>query len=193
MEFTRIILRPIHTEKVYVLNNLPNKKFAFEVDVKATKQDIALAFESIYNIKPTKVATQIRKPAKVRTGTAHPGYTKLMKLAYITLPVGTTIAANAEESKNENKTAKKAPVAHKDVAKKEVGTKTQKKAEVARPTATKKEVAKKEEVLIETYKELEKVSGVDKEHVKVSPKVVKEVLKELEKDAGLTDDKKGGK
>ncbi|GHU26412.1 hypothetical protein FACS1894152_0960 [Bacilli bacterium] len=193
MEFTRIILRPIHTEKVYVLNNLPNKKFAFEVDVKATKQDIALAFESIYNIKPTKVATQIRKPAKVRTGTAHPGYTKLMKLAYITLPAGATIAANAEESKNESKAVKKTPAVHKDVTKKEVATKTEKKTDAAKPTATKKEVAKKEEVLIEAYKELEKVSGVDKEPAKVSPKVVKEVLKELEKDAGLDDSKKGEK
>jgi large subunit ribosomal protein L23 len=168
MEFTRIILRPIHTEKVYVLNNLPNKKFAFEVDIKATKQDIAIAFESIYNIKPTKVATQIRKPAKVRTGTAHPGYTKLMKLAYITLPEGTTIAANAEEAKVENKAAKKEAAVHKDVTKKEVAKKTT-KVETTKSTATKKEVTK------------------------VDPKVVREVYKELEKDAGLPDDKKGGK
>jgi large subunit ribosomal protein L23 len=125
MEFTRIIVRPIHSEKTYGLQALANKKYGFVVDVKATKYDIAIAFESIYGIKPAKVATQIRKPAKIRTGTAKPGFTKIMKLAYITLPAGKDIS-NAATAPAETKP-----------------TKTEKKTN---PNLVKKEVTKKQEV-----------------------------------------------
>jgi large subunit ribosomal protein L23 len=119
MEFTRIIIRPLHTEKTYTFGALPAKKFAFEVDTKATKHDIAIAFESIYGIHATKVSTQIRKPAKVRTGTLKPGFSKLTKIAYVTLPVGADIAASNKDAAKETTPAKKETV-KKDVTKKEV-------------------------------------------------------------------------
>jgi large subunit ribosomal protein L23 len=135
MEFTRIILYPLHTEKTYTFGALEQKKYAFVVDVKATKYDISIAFESIYGIHPVKIATQIRKPAKVRTGTIKPGFSKLTKIAYVTLPAGSDIAAS-------NKEAPKEAVAKKEEApvKKEVT-----KKEVTKKEVTKKEVTNKED------------------------------------------------
>ncbi|MDR3163499.1 MAG: 50S ribosomal protein L23 [Mycoplasmataceae bacterium] len=126
MDFTRIIIRPLHSEKTYALQSLASKKYCFVVDIKATKHDIAIAFESIYGIHPVKVATQIRKPTNIRTGTAKPGYSKMLKLAYVTLPVGKDISNSATTDKPTAKTTKKE---HPDLAKKEV---------------VKKEVVKKE-------------------------------------------------
>ncbi|MDR1235113.1 MAG: 50S ribosomal protein L23 [Mycoplasmataceae bacterium] len=132
MEFTRIILYPLHTEKTYTFGSLPLKKYAFVVDVKATKHDIGIAFESIYGIHPTKIATQIRKPARVRTGTAKPGFSKLMKIAYITLPAGSDIAASNKELPKETAT--------KEAVKE---TTPVKKSETTKKEITKKEVVKK--------------------------------------------------
>jgi large subunit ribosomal protein L23 len=138
MEFTRIIIRPMHTEKTYAFQAFEPKKYAFIVDPKSTKHDVALAFESIYGIKPTKVATQIRKPAKVRTGTAKPGYSKLTKIAYVTLPTGTDIAANTNTSTEATKA--EAPVAEVVNEKSDVQV-----AETTATKITKKEVSKKKE------------------------------------------------
>jgi large subunit ribosomal protein L23 len=145
MEFTRIIIRPMHTEKTYAFQAMEAKKYAFYVDPKATKHDVALAFESIYGIKPTKVATQIRKPAKVRTGTAKPGFSKLTKIAYVSLPLGSDIAAQAateETPKVETPVKTEKKVTSKEVAKKETTTKVE--TSTAKQTVVKKEVAKKE-------------------------------------------------
>jgi large subunit ribosomal protein L23 len=158
MEFTRIIIRPMHTEKTYAFQAMETKKYAFYVDPKATKHDIALAFESIYGIKPTKVATQIRKPAKIRTGTAKPGFSKLTKIAYVSLPIGSDISAQtatAETPKVETpvKVEKKSTskITSKEVVKKETTAKveekktaTESKPKTIKKTATKKEVVKKE-------------------------------------------------
>jgi large subunit ribosomal protein L23 len=134
MEFTRIILYPLHTEKTYTFGALEQKKYAFVVDVKATKPDIAIAFESIYGIHPIKVSTQIRKAAKVRTGTLKPGYSKKMKIAYVTLPTGTDIAASNKEAPKETPTKKReTTTTKKEVTKKEITKKeiTKDKKEVA--------------------------------------------------------------
>jgi large subunit ribosomal protein L23 len=132
MEFTRIIIRPLHTEKTYTFGSLPAKKYAFEVDPKATKYDIAIAFESIYGIHAVKVSTQIRKPAKVRTGTLKPGFSKLRKLAYVTLPVGADIAVSNKDAPKEATSTKKETV-KKDVTKKEVVKKEIKKEATKQP------------------------------------------------------------
>jgi large subunit ribosomal protein L23 len=121
MEFTRIIVRPIHTEKTYTFGAMLAKKYAFEVDTKATKHDISIAFESIYGIHPTKVSTQLRKPAKIRTGTLKPGRTKLTKIAYVTLPAGTDIASSNKDAPKTNTPSK--PITKdvkKDIVKKEI-------------------------------------------------------------------------
>ncbi|MDR3330248.1 MAG: 50S ribosomal protein L23 [Mycoplasmataceae bacterium] len=139
MEFTRIIIRPLHTEKTYTFGALPAKKYAFEVDPKATKHDVAIAFESIYGIHPTKISTQIRKPAKVRTGTLKPGFSKLTKIAYVTLPVGADIAASNKDA-TKNTTPAKKEETKKETTKKEVVKKEVVKKEVAKAEVTTKEV-----------------------------------------------------
>jgi large subunit ribosomal protein L23 len=97
MEFTRIILKPYNTEKSYAAQ--ANGKYAFLVLPNATKLDIAIAFQTIYGHKPVKVTTQIRKPVSIRTGTAHPGYSKLIKIAYVTVPAGVTLSAQQDNTK----------------------------------------------------------------------------------------------
>ncbi|MDR2847027.1 MAG: 50S ribosomal protein L23 [Mycoplasmataceae bacterium] len=135
MEFTRIILKPHQTEKSYALQNGAVIKYSFVVDPQATKGQIALAFHTIYGKKPAKVATKMCKSVATKTGTAHPGYTKKTKIAYITLPKGVTIG----EAKNPDDTVAQAQkVQPVDVTKKEVTP--VKTVEVKSNDATKKEV-----------------------------------------------------
>ena len=94
---------------------------------------------AIYQIAPAKVNTQVRKPAKVRTGTIHPGCTKLTKIAYITLPAGKAIAIDSESAQELAKQVQQpaAPVAEKAPAKgtlKEASKETETKKEVEKPT-----------------------------------------------------------
>lgn len=144
MEFSRIIIKPVHTEKSYAQQNIEPKKHAFIVDLSATKSDIKLAFESIYGFAPTKVSTQIRKPAKIRTGTAKPGFTKKVKIAYVTLPAGMSISAEqqVEEPKKDSKKVetKKTESTLKEV--KKDSKKVEKKAEPKKATSNLKEVKK---------------------------------------------------
>ncbi|MDR0545525.1 MAG: 50S ribosomal protein L23 [Mycoplasmataceae bacterium] len=148
MELTRIIIQPLNTEKSYKLRDLLNKVYTFQVNPKATKQEIALAFESIYTIVPLKVRTQLRKPAAIRTGTMKPGFTKLTKIAYITLPPGTDIAESKEEIQKVSK--EKTPLSS-DVTKKEVKKQA---VTVAKTTIAKKEVAAKKTEVKEDKKEV---------------------------------------
>lgn len=97
MQLTNVIIRPYLTEKSYTKRAEDKKKYAFVVNVKATKWDIAAAFESIFDIAPEAVTTMNRKPTATRTGTAHPGFTKAFKIAYVTLPKGTDISVSKEE------------------------------------------------------------------------------------------------
>jgi large subunit ribosomal protein L23 len=76
MEFTRIILKPMHTEKTYVYQSFEPKKLCFFVDPNATKNDISIAISTIYGVVPTKINTQLKKPHSTKVGTAHPGQTK---------------------------------------------------------------------------------------------------------------------
>ncbi len=73
MQLTNIILKPYLTEKTYIKRSDTNKKYAFLVAPKTNKKTIALAFESIFKIKPLKVMTMIRKPIATKLGTKHPG------------------------------------------------------------------------------------------------------------------------
>lgn len=122
MDFSRIILKPLQTEKTHVLQAMDTKKYCFIVDIKATKNDILIAFQAIYGVVPIKISTQIRKPAAIRTGTLKPGYSKLTKIAIVTLAKGVDIVNTKEETKPEkkNKKAEKAEVVKKEVTKKEI-------------------------------------------------------------------------
>ena len=98
MQLTDIILKPYLTEKTYTKRSDTNKKYAFLVTPKTNKKAIALAFESIFKIKPLKIMTMIRKPTTTKLGTKHPGRTKIIKIAYICLPKGKDIAITKEEA-----------------------------------------------------------------------------------------------
>lgn len=128
MQLTNVIIKPYLTEKSYTKRAEDKKKYAFIVNIKATKKDVAMAFESIFDIAPEGVTTMVRKAVATRTGTLHPGYTKAFKIAYVTLPKGKDISVSKEEfeakakAEGEKQTAKakaveKAPA--KEVAKKQ--------------------------------------------------------------------------
>jgi len=133
MQLTNVIIRPYLTEKSYTKRAEECKKYAFVVDMKANKADIAMAFEAIFDIEPLAVRTMVRKSVSTRTGTAHPGYTKAFKIAYITLPEGKDISVSKEEFEAK---AKDAPVA----TEKPTAKVTEKAVEIKKPDA--KEVAK---------------------------------------------------
>jgi ribosomal protein L23 len=97
MDFTRIIIKPYHTEKSYALQNGLVPRYAFIVNKNATKNDIAMAFEMIYNHKPARVSTMIRKGANVRTGTLHPGVSSDFKIAYISLKDNKSLNISGEQ------------------------------------------------------------------------------------------------
>jgi large subunit ribosomal protein L23 len=120
MDFSRIILKPLQTEKTHVLQALETKKYCFIVEPKATKNDILIAFQAIYGVVPMKISTQLRKPAQVRTGTLKPGYSKLTKIAIVTLAKGVDIVNTKEEVKSEKKSAKKEKTTKTEVTKKEI-------------------------------------------------------------------------
>ncbi|MCF0227480.1 MAG: 50S ribosomal protein L23 [Malacoplasma sp.] len=116
MEIIRTLIKPVLTEKSNYLQNLEPKQYAFVVDVRANKHEIRDAFVALYGIVPTKIKTLIRKPARVRTGTLKPGFSKETKIAYITLPKGKAINTTneaIEEAKevSKQKSAQKAQLA----------------------------------------------------------------------------------
>ncbi|MDR2557330.1 MAG: 50S ribosomal protein L23 [Mycoplasmataceae bacterium] len=138
LDFTRIILKPYQTEKTYGQKNDPYPKYAFVVDKNATKYDIAIAFETIYGHHPIKVATQIRKAARTRSGTLHPGFTKTMKIAYVSLPSGVSLDPADQKAAKED--VKVQPVNNEYVKKQEVTPSADANANTAAPTATKTEI-----------------------------------------------------
>ena len=106
MDISRVIIKPLLTEKSNLLKSCDPQTIAFIVDPKASKTQIMMAFASIYGVVPARVNTQIRKPAKVRTGTLKPGYSKLTKIAYVILPAGQSINVASEETQESAPAAK---------------------------------------------------------------------------------------
>lgn len=124
MQLLDIILRPYLTEKTTVVRTEHEKEvIAFIVNPKASKHDIKNAFVAIYNIEPEKINTITRKPVAVKTGTRVPGYTKLMKIAYVTLPAGVKLAVTkdeveeAKEAMNDKKESKAKKIFNKIIGK----------------------------------------------------------------------------
>lgn len=77
-----IIKRPIITEQS--LEQTSEKKYTFEVDVKANKTEIKDAIEAIFEVKVDKVNTINSKPKYKRVG-RHAGYTNRRKKAVVKL------------------------------------------------------------------------------------------------------------
>ena len=87
-----VLKRPIVTEKMAVLNKLG--QYAFAVDPKANKIEIAKAVEQLYGVNVTSVNT-MRKLGKKRSksinGRVVTGRTPLVKKAIVTVAAGEVI------------------------------------------------------------------------------------------------------
>jgi large subunit ribosomal protein L23 len=77
-----IIKRPVITESTSDL--MAQKKYVFEVDIRANKTEIKQAVEQIFNVKVTKVNT-LRMPSKPKRYGRYFGYTSEWKKAVVTL------------------------------------------------------------------------------------------------------------
>lgn len=77
-----IIKRPVITERTSEL--MADRKYAFEVDIRANKTEIKQAIEQIFKVKVTNVNTS-RMPAKPKRYGRYFGYTSEWKKAIVTL------------------------------------------------------------------------------------------------------------
>jgi large subunit ribosomal protein L23 len=77
-----IIKRPVITERTSDL--MANKKYVFEVDLRANKTEIRQAIEQIFKVKVINVNT-MRVPAKPKRYGRYSGYTSEWKKAIVSL------------------------------------------------------------------------------------------------------------
>ncbi|MBZ4212605.1 50S ribosomal protein L23 [Mycoplasma sp. U97] len=142
MEITRVIRRPILTEKSNV--GLSSNVYTFEVDYTANKYQIKKAVEFIFKVKVVDVNTiKVDKKPK-NLGRFH-GFTNRYKKAMVKLAEGFTIAFYPqEETQDAKKESEKAEEIKATKAKAEA--KEAKVAEkLAAKKASKKAASKKEE------------------------------------------------
>ncbi|MDC4163267.1 50S ribosomal protein L23 [Mycoplasma bradburyae] len=107
MQITDVLIKPVLTEKSYGIMMSEPKKYTFLVNPKANKNYIKQAFKAIYGVTPTAVNTKIKKPARIRTGSQNPGYSRLEKIAIITVPYGVEVAITGEKPENNESTNSK--------------------------------------------------------------------------------------
>lgn len=92
MDLTKVIIKPLFTEKSYLLGSQSSPQYSFVVDKKASKNLIKMAFYAIYNIEPIAINTLLRKPKPTRYSSQRKrGSSKTKKIAYITLPKGVVL------------------------------------------------------------------------------------------------------
>ena len=77
-----IILRPVLSEKTY--DSIADKKYTFEVDVRAGKTEIKAAIEEIFGVKVATVNT-LRQEGKIKRQGRTQGRRPERKKAYVTL------------------------------------------------------------------------------------------------------------
>ena len=82
MDARDIIRRPIITEASRAQTE--NKRYVFEVDVRATKPEIKRAIESIFDVQVARLNTANVSGKKKRQG-RYVGFTRKMKKATVTL------------------------------------------------------------------------------------------------------------
>jgi large subunit ribosomal protein L23 len=80
-----VVIRPIVSEKSYTL--IDQGKYTFEVDPRATKTEIKLAIEKIFNVKVAGVNT-LNKQGKTRRTKFGAGKRKDTKRAIVSLVSG---------------------------------------------------------------------------------------------------------
>ena len=84
----RILVKPLITEKVTILNGL--SKYVFAVGMKANKISVAKAIAELYGVKPLKV-NMIKLEGKFKSRGRISGRRKDWKKAIVTLPKGATL------------------------------------------------------------------------------------------------------
>ena len=82
METRDVILRPVITEAS--MADMDNKRYTFDVDTRATKTQVKLAIEDIFDVKVVKVNIINVKGKKKRMG-RYEGFTKKRRKAIVTL------------------------------------------------------------------------------------------------------------
>ncbi len=82
MEKRDVILRPVITEAS--MADMDNKRYTFDVDTRATKTQVKLAIEDIFDVKVAKVNIMNVKGKKKRMG-RYEGFTKKRRKAIVTL------------------------------------------------------------------------------------------------------------
>ncbi|MDO4903265.1 MAG: 50S ribosomal protein L23 [Limosilactobacillus sp.] len=82
MEARDIILRPVITEAS--MAGMDNKRYTFDVDLRATKTQVKNAIEEIFDVTVVKVNIMNVKGKKKRQG-RYVGYTKRRRKAIVTL------------------------------------------------------------------------------------------------------------
>ncbi|ASR41853.1 50S ribosomal protein L23 [Ligilactobacillus agilis] len=82
METRDVILRPVITEAS--MADMDNKRYTFDVDTRATKTQVKLAIEDIFDVKVAKVNIMNVKGKKKRMG-RYEGFTKKRRKAIVTL------------------------------------------------------------------------------------------------------------
>ncbi|MDQ0513632.1 ribosomal protein L23 [Mycoplasmoides fastidiosum] len=119
MDLTKVILRPLNTEKAYLLRNQQNQ-YAFVVATKATKKHIHDAFVAIFETEPVAINTTLRKPKPTRyVNKGRRGSTKLMKIAYISVDKGVMLYADQAAENTAEAAEPKTDLTQESVAKKE--------------------------------------------------------------------------
>ena len=90
MDLKYIIKRPIITEKS--LEATKDNRFTFEVDVRATKNQIITAVETTFKVDVVNVWTSTKKSTHRSTGRKRlPGNTATIKKAIVEIKAGQTI------------------------------------------------------------------------------------------------------
>jgi len=79
----QVLLRPLVTEKG-THRSTRNNQYGFEIDARATKDDVRRAIEELFNVKVEKVRTQTRR-GKPRKHKFKAGQTKAWKKAIVSL------------------------------------------------------------------------------------------------------------
>lgn len=89
MDQLSILIKPLLTEKTNALREAKLKKYAFEVDARANKNDIRNAVEKLFQVKTVSCAiVNVRGKEKtmgMRGGKRATGFTSSRKKAYVTL------------------------------------------------------------------------------------------------------------
>lgn len=85
MKEPRNILHTLLISEKSVVAREKGNSYVFEVASDANKIDIKRAVEKLYNVKVTKVTTQVNPGKQRRLGRFRPGYTKEWKKAVVKL------------------------------------------------------------------------------------------------------------